>query len=423
MSEHFLLYAAVLMGLVVCLGFLNEKVTGLTYEIALMLFSVALDIVILCAAFFIDRDTAGLLMNDLGILQLDRFLMEGVLCYMLFAGSCHIKLEDFRKNARAVGVLSVLATFLGAVLFGFFFRLCAGLAGIGLPLSVCLLFGAIVSPTDPIAATSILNKFGLPKDTGFIIEGESLLNDGVGVALFVCFSNMVEASGGGNFFGIMLREILGAAVVGAAVTWLCFRVFLKTEDPMRQIFSSILAVSLSYVICEMLDFSGAIASVVCGVLFSNFITLYQERGHEWDLSLYDSFWSVLDTLLNSVLYVMLGLTFMHVLQMEHVILLSLAAVAGNLIGRAGSVGISSLFIDPIPDGFSRWDFTKLLTWGGLRGGLCIALAMSTAGLLDGEAYHIVLGGAYAIVFFTTVIQGLTMKSFYKKMCPSGTDTH
>ena len=421
MSENFLLFVVALMGIVVCLGFFNEKVTGLTYEISLMLFSVVIGIAVFGVLFLTNRDTFRYLMNDLQILHLDSFLMEGVLCFMLFAGSCHIRLDDFRTNARAVGVLSVLGTFLGAVLFGLFFYLCVSLTGVRLPLPVCLLFGSIVSPTDPIAATSILNKFGLPEKTGFIIEGESLLNDGVGVALFVCFSNMVEAAGGGNFFSVMLRELFGAVAVGAVVTWLCFRIFLRTEDPVRQIFCSILAVSLSYVICEKLDFSGAIASVVCGVLFSSFITAEEERGRVWDLDLYEHFWTVTDTLLNSVLYVMLGLTFMHLFQMEQVIILSLAAIAGNLIGRAGSVGISSLLIDPIPDGFSRWEFTKLLTWGGLRGGLCIALAMSTATLLGDEVYHIVLGGAYAIVFFTTVVQGLTMKRFYEKMRPSSAE--
>lgn len=415
MSGDFLLYVVILMGFIVCLGFFNEKVTGFTYEISLLLFSVIAAVVIFSAVCLINRDAAFSIINGPQLLHIDHFLMEGVLCFMLFAGSCHMKLGDFKKHARAVGVLSILATLLGSLIFGLFFFLFVRVAGIGIPLPVCLLFGAIISPTDPIAATSILNKFGLPEDTGFIIEGESLLNDGVGVALFVCFSNMVTASGEGSFFGVMLRELLGAAAVGTVVTWLCFQIFRRTEDPMRQIFVSLFAVSLAYLICEKLDFSGAIASVVCGVLFSNFIFREEQRGYKWDRGLYDGFWAVSDNLLNSVLYVMLGLTFIRVFQTEHVIMLSLAAIIGNLIGRAGSVGISSLFIKNIPDGFSRANFTKLLTWGGLRGGLCIALAMSTADMLDAETYHVILGCAYAIVFFTTVIQGMTMKSFYEKL--------
>ena len=155
----------------------------------------------------------------------------------------------------------------GGRFYGLLFYGAAKLLGLSFTLPICLMFGSIVAPTDPIAATSILKKFHLPPGIGFIIEGESLLNDGMGVALFVFFSGMVKAEESGGFFSVMIKELAGAVVVGAVVTCLCFAVFWRTKDEARQIFTSLLAVSMAYAICEGFGFSGAIASVVCGVLF------------------------------------------------------------------------------------------------------------------------------------------------------------
>ena len=120
-------------------------------------------------------------------------------------------------------------------------------------------------------------------------------------------------------------------------------------------------------------------------------------------------------LLNSLLYIMLGLTFVHVLQMEYIILLSVIAIAANLIARVASLSLSSLIIGKIPDGYNRRSFVELFTWGGLRGGLSVALAVSTKGMVSDDIFFIILGGTYAIVFFTTVIQGLTMKPVYNRI--------
>jgi len=299
-----------------------------------------------------------------------------VLCFMLFAGSCHMRWKDFARQKRPIAVLSIVATLLGAVFYGICFYGVSLLLHLNFTLPMCLMFGSIVAPTDPIAATSILNKFGLPKIISFLIEGESLLNDGVGVALFVCFSGMVTAQKSGGFFVVMFREILGAVLVGGLVTIVCFYIFYKTKDEIRQIFTSILAVSLSYVLCEYFNFSGAIASVVCGVMYSSLRHYFERKGKEWNLEKLDVFWQVADNLLNSILYVILGLTFLHILSMPKVIIISVLAIACNFIGRSGSLAVSTFMLGPIPDGFDRGSFIKLLTWGGLRGGLCIALAMS-----------------------------------------------
>ena len=403
----------VIIALVCLLGFFNEKVTKLPYEISLMLFSTVIGILIIAATALISGIDA---IKEVQLLDIEDFLLQGVLCFMLFAGSCHMKLSDFKAQARQVTVLSFVCTLLGALFYGFLFYGASLLLGVELSLPVCLMFGSIVAPTDPIAATSILSKFGLPKNISFLIEGESLFNDGVGVALFVCFSGMVAtmSSSSGGFFTVMFREILGAAAVGVAATVLCFLLYRFTKNKMLRIFISLLAVSLSYVICEVCDFSGAIASVICGILFSALRSRYSTEDPE-AAQTFDSFWETLDSLFNSFLYVMLGLSFVRILQMEHVVVLSLVAITANLIARSGSLTLSSLIMGKIPDNYNRWNFIKLLTWGGLRGGLCVALAMSTKGMVSDDVYFIILGGTYAIVFFTTVIQGLTLKPIYKRI--------
>ena len=400
-----------IIALVCLLGFFNEKVTKLPYEISLMLFSIVIGVLLVIGSSLFK---GGEVLEQAQVMDVQEFLLEGVLCFMLFAGSCHMKLEDFKAQARQITVLAFVCTLLGSIFYALLFYGAAMLLGVNLSLPVCLMFGSIVAPTDPIAATGILSKFGLPKNISFLIEGESLFNDGVGVALFVCFSGMVTSSSSGSFLGVMLREILGAVAVGAAATVLCFLIFRFSKNKMLRIFVSMLAVGLSYAVCEKCGFSGAIASVICGILFSALRSRYSVEEPE-EAESFNGFWETMDSLFNSILYVMLGLSFVRILQMEYVVLLSLVAVTANLIARSGSLSLSSLVMGRLPDGYSRWNFIKLFTWGGLRGGLSVALAMSTKGMVSDDIYFILLGGTYAIVFFTTVIQGLTLKPVYNRI--------
>ena len=217
--DSFLILTAITLGIAVLIGFLNEKLFHLTYEISLLLFSVLIGAGLTLLAAFHNGSLMEVMQN-VHVFNIETFLMNGVLCFMLFAGSCRLKLSQFREQARQVSVLAFVCTLLGALLYGVLFRLASILLNLPFSLPVCLMFGSVTAPTDPIAATSILNKFGLPKLTGFLMEGESLLNDGVGVALFVVFSGIVTAQKGNGFVAVMAREVLGA-VHGRASGWCC----------------------------------------------------------------------------------------------------------------------------------------------------------------------------------------------------------
>ena len=366
--EGFLPQLVLILLLIVLFGFFNEKVTKLNYEISLMLFTIILMFVALAVSLLLGGN-AERIIKEVQTININEFLMEGVICFMLFAGCCNIRLEDFEKNARQVTVLAIVATLLGALIYGFMFYGLSYLFGAKLSIPVCLMFGSIVAPTDPIAATGILKKFGLPKGISFLIEAESLLNDGVGAALFVFFSSMVVADSNVKFFEVMGKQLFGAVLVGVLVTLVCYIVFAKTKDNTRRITVSLLAVS----------------------------------------------WEIADYLFNSVLYIMLGLSFLRILNMPHVLMTSIGAIICNTVARFVSLFISSNIMGEIPDGYDKLSFVKLLSWGALRGGLSIALAMSTQNMLDADTYHIVLGGTYAVVFFTTVVQGLSMKQVYNRI--------
>ena len=411
----FLPQAVILLFLIVLLGFFNEKVTKFPYEISLMLYSVVIGAGVLIFVSVLSDTPVRKMLENLQVFNLEELLMEGVLCFMLFAGSCHMRLLDFKKHARPITLLSIVATLLGAIFYGVLFYAGASILGLPFTFPVCLMFGSITAPTDPIAATSILKKFNLPKDISFIMEGESLFNDGVGVALFVCFSGMVTMQENGSFLAVMGKELFGAVLVGVLVTAVCFPIFALTGEGNRRIFVSLLAVSLAYVLCEHFGFSGAIASVVCGILFSALRNHREQKEKPIDLQEFDTFWEILDNLLNSILYVIMGLTFVHILQMPQVLLISCFAIIFNLIGRSSSVGLATLFAGKLPNGYDKLSFIKLLTYGGLRGGLSIALAMSTREMVGTETYNIILGSTYAIVFFTTVVQGMTMKQVYQRI--------
>ncbi len=415
MGDSVLIPIVAMLAVVVFFGFLNEKTVKLPTEIALLLAGLCLSVIVIIML----KLTGRTYYEEIHEFLLDKFLVEGILCFMLFAGACKLRYCDLKEQLRLITCMAILSTTIATVVYGsILFGLASILGLTQLSFLECILLGCIVAPTDPIAAMSILKKAGLPEDIALVIEGESLFNDGVGVALFAIVSGIISGTNQSvsvaTFLELIGKEILGALIVGAVVSVLLYKLFVLTGDIYRQIFISLLAVSFSYVACEAWGFSSAIAAVVCGISFATYMDKPESKNPEI-FRVYRDFWDVIDSLLNSTLYVMLGLTFVNlVLFAPGNYIWILLAIVINIVARYIGIYMGSLPIKNKPQELKQIPFTNLLTWAGLKGALCLALAMSAESYLSAEAFQVILIATFGVVMFTTLGQGLTIGTFYKK---------
>lgn len=412
--ERFLVYLVAILFLAVMITLFNDKVTKMPTEIALLLFSLIVGIILrlmLGGGILSDQ---GMTMGTIGKYRLDKVLMDVLLCFMLFTGASELKLPSLVHNFKPICLLALLTTIVASVFYGLLFWGLAVLLKIEMNFTLCVLLGSIVSPTDPIAATGILNKMGLTKNITAVMEGESLFNDGTGVALFIFMKNLYMDTKQSNFFAVMGKELFGAILVGVIVS-LAFSFLVKaTEDPIKHILISLLSVALCYSICEECGFSGVIASVVCGIYFSTMMDRYKAKEKDLDPNdYYKDFWSIIDKLLNYILYVMIGISLVYVTGPKFVVVVTIAAVVFNLVARYAGVFVATIISRQCPDGYEIRPFTLLMTWSGLKGGLCLALAMSAVDFLPTNAYNFILYVTFVTIIFTTIVQGLTVGRFFE----------
>ncbi|MGN0436794.1 MAG: cation:proton antiporter [Wujia sp.] len=412
--EHFLIFLIAVLFMIIAFTLFNEKVTKLPNEIVLLVFSLIVGIIL---SLLIREDLlipTEPVVGTLSKFRIDKILLDGLLCFMLFTGASELKLPELVNNFKPISLLALLSTVITSALYGLLFWILTSILGMHIGFTLCFLLGSIVSPTDPIAATGILNKLGLSKDVTAIMEGESLFNDGTGVALFIFIKELYLDTKGGNFLGVMCQELFGAIIIGLAVSAVCFLLIRATKDPIKHILISMFSVALSYYICEECDFSGVIASVVCGIYFSTMMEKYKAANADMDPSdYYKDFWKIIDTFLNYVLYVLVGLSFIFVTKIKYMIIIAIAAIVFNIVARFIGVWVSTVACKQLPEGYHIKTLTALMTWSGLKGGLCLALAISAIDFLPSDVYSFVLFVTYVTIIFTTVVQGLTVGRLYK----------
>ena len=406
-----LLTVAVTLGLAALFSFLNERYLGLQQAIGLMVLSLAftsllatLDELGLTIAFKEEKAyVSELALNDT--------LLNGILCFMLFAGSINVSIRALGRDGATIISLAIVSTLLGCILIGASLWWAFAFMGISLPLIYALLFGALISPTDPIAALGILGKVGLPPRLQTIINGESLFNDGVGVVLFtIALSIAMNAAAPSlsSGIGLFAREVFGAAVLGLVAAGVMHVMLTHTQVFATQILISLATVSLTYALAENLEVSGPIATVVVGLLAGN-VTL--KRLEAFSTS-FKQFWGAIDEVQNAVLFVLMGL---HLALVEFPA--SYLSVAATTIALCLAARWLSVFL-PITvltqAGLAKMNvsaLTNLLTWGGLRGGLAIAMVLT---LPESESRTLLLYMTYSVVAFSIIIQGSTIGRMFTK---------
>ncbi len=409
------MFLIIILVFIVLIGIMNERYFHIQSDISLILFSFILSMVLLIASKLLQIESLDAFVAGLGDFGFEEYLMDGVLCFMLFSGASKVNMKKFRENVRAISLLALLTTMLSSVFYGILFYLVAILFHFDMDILTCILLGCVVSPTDPIAATGILNKIGLSKNVCSVIENESLFNDGTGVTLFIFVRSLVVHSGDSNFVVLMLKEIVGAVVVAFAVSFVLFKLMEVTRDPIKYILISLLDVSLVYIICENLGFSGVIASVVCGMYFSAAYSKIERRAKVIDTrDLYKDFWDIMESLLNSVLFVMIGLLVLNLDVSRYILIIAPAAIIINVLARSFGVSVSCFLtgLKNIPGNYNRFEYVTLMTWSALKGGLSLALAFGTKEFLPEDIYDIFINVTYVTIFFTVLVQGLTVKNVY-----------
>ncbi|MGO7613654.1 cation:proton antiporter [Rhizobium ruizarguesonis] len=343
-------------------------------------------------------------------------VMNGLLAFLLFAGSLHVDFSALRSRVAVVGAMATIGVLLSTVFVGIAMWALAALLGLELPFLWALVFGALISPTDPVAVLSTLKAIKVPQALETDMAGESLFNDGVGVVVFTAL--LALASGGADVGAAKVAELfgveaLGGAVVGLTSGYAAYRAMRAIDDYPVEVLISIALATGCYSLASALHMSGPIAVVVAGILVGN-------RGPKDALSdvtqrYLFGFWTLVDQILNSVLFLLIGLEVLVLRYDTSILPLALAAIPVALAARFAST------IIPVTLLRRHYDFVRgtviVLVWGGLRGGISIALALS---LPETPFKAALLAATYAVVIFTIVVQGLTLgKVASRSLRPSG----
>jgi monovalent cation:H+ antiporter, CPA1 family len=400
---------AALLVLAAGLSYLNDRLLKLPTTVGLM----ALTLLASVAVIAVGRVSPQLHHQAQAIirsLHFDQTLLHGMLGFLLFAGALHLDLGELARHKIAIAVLATLGVLISTAIVGGLSWLVLSLLGIRIALIYCLLFGALISPTDPIAVLALLNRIGAPRELEIKIAGESLFNDGVGVVVFL---GVLEIATGKHGFQasdlglLFLREAVGGAVFGLATGLLTYGLLRSVDNYQVEILLSLALVAGGYALANALHLSGPIAMVFAGLLIGN-------HGRSFAMSLttvrnLDLFWELIDEILNAVLFVLLGLELLVLTFTGKYLLAGLLAIPIVLLARLLSVSVPIWALQ-------RWQpFTpgsiRVLTWGGLRGGISVAMALSLPSEAAGQPVperEIILVVTYVVVVFSILIQGLTI---------------
>jgi len=401
--------ASLLIVLASLFAFMNLKTFKLPTTIGVMLFGLifSLGLILLQKLGFNLQDKANIILASV---HFERALLDGMLSFLLFVGALHINLEDLLKQKGPVLSFASIGLVVSTLIIGYSTYFILPFLGIELSLLYCLIFGALISPTDPIAVLALLKQAKAPKSLETKIAGESLFNDGVGVVLFIILIDLLksnEAFSVSSLFITFAHEALGGAFIGLITGYIAYRLIMSVDDYKVEILLSLGLVMGGYSLAQYFHCSGPIAMVISGLLIGNqgrrFAMSKKTKEH------LDTFWELIDEILNAVLFLLIGLELIVIFDEQSYWLAGLIMIPIVLAARYISIGIPVQLLKRIRS-FSP-HITRLMTWSGLRGGISIALALS---LPEGKERNLILTITYMIVIFSIVVQGLSFSKLLRK---------
>ncbi len=403
-----------LLTLTALFAWLNHRWLGLPNNVGLLLMGLLASLVLVGLEMLLPNTA---LFGDVHTIvegvDFPATLLNGMLAFLLFAGALQIDLSVLRDRAWTVGAMATFGVVISTLTVAVLVWLVAQLLSFQLPFAWALVFGALISPTDPIAVLGVLRQAKVAKTLEMDMAGESLFNDGVGVVLFtILLSAALGASGEGIDFVEIARlffvEALGGGLLGLATGYVAYRGMRAIDDYPIEVLISLALVTGTYALAQHIHISGPIAVVVAGVLIGNRGAVYAMS--ETTQQHMFGFWNLVDEILNSVLFLAIGLEVLVLRFEPSLVPMALAAVPIVLVARliAVSLAVTALSF--------RTRFVKgtipILTWGGIRGGISIALALSIPTVAEKP---MILAATYLVVLFTIVVQGLSFPTVVKKV--------
>ncbi len=404
--------AAILIVLAAVLGYLNHRVFRLPASVGMTLMGAVASLLVITADHLLPgRNLSGLVTGFLASIDFHATLMDGMLSFLLFAGALHVDWREMRRGRWPIVLLSTVGVLISTALVGFGFSALSESLGLAIPLIWCLVFGALISPTDPVAVMAVLKRAAVPPTLQATVAGESLFNDGVGVVVFailLAVANGTEPFSIAAAAGQFAQEAGGGVALGLLLGWIAFHAMHSIDDYNVEVMISLAVVMGGYSLAHLIHVSGPVAMAVAGLMVGNAGVARAMSDTTRDYLI--KFWSLIDEILNAVLFLLIGLEVIAIAVDGKVLLLAVLAVPLVIAARGASVAAPLLVLRPLQ---SLGPLAlPTLVWGGLRGGISVALALS---LPDTPMRIPILAATYAIVMFAVIVQGASIGALIRRL--------
>lgn len=409
MDAYFI--ATILIFLSAVFGYINVRFLKMPNTIGLMIITIIFTLGVLLLSY-VDPTLLNLEKSIISSIDFKSILLDEMLSFLLFAGALHTNFEQLKIQRWPILLFSTLGVLTSTFLVGFVMYFVLQLLNFQIDLIYCLLFGALISPTDPIAVLGILKKAGVPKKLETKIVGESLFNDGVGVVVFLTIFQIaksgLEQTETFDIVQLFGQEVFGGILLGAVLGWVSYRLMKSINDYDIEVIITLAAVMGGTLIAHKLHLSAPLAMVTAGLIIGN-DTVRASSMSEVTEKYVDKFWELIDILLNAVLFVLIGMELLVLVFEGKYILVGVLAIPIVLVCR-----YISLFL-PINLFKKKLEFVPktnlIMTWGGLRGGISIALALGLSVDMHRDLFLVI---TYVVVVFSIIVQGLTVGNLVEK---------